>query len=191
MRVRIPLVRIASKTQNLNWRQLINNRTNSFEESWHRYIVYILGELICRPFFFTIFASEFERFDGVVVEGGHFSIDHRIMTVDSQYPMIVRDREIENLSMKLFFTLCKSEEFDNTSHCQGHAMSILSVRNIKRHSAALNLTCKKQEVHIVYTHKEQYFREVTNKRLDFFKLIFGECNLLESNSIVGLRTRHG
>lgn len=91
--------------------------------------------------------------------------------------------------MKLFFALCKSEEFDNTSHRQGHAMSILSVYNIKRRSVTLYLACKKREVHIVCTHEERHFREVTNERLDFFKLIFGECSLLESNSIVGLWTK--
>jgi hypothetical protein len=68
-------------------------------------------------------------------------------------------------------------------------MSILLVRNIKRHGTVLNLVYKKQEVYIVYTYKERYFREATNKRLDFFELIFGEYSSLKSNSIVGLWTR--
>jgi hypothetical protein len=93
----------------------------------------------------AILASKVERFNGVAVEGGLFSVDHRIMTIDSHCPVIVRDRESEDLSMKLFFALHKSKEFDNTSHRQGHAMSILSVRNIKRRGAALDLTCKKRE----------------------------------------------
>lgn len=119
-------------------------------------------------------ASEVEQFDGVAVEGGLFPVDHRIMTVDSHCPVIVRDGESEDLLMKLFFALHKSEEFDNTSYRQVHAVSILSVHNIKRRGAALDLVCKKQEVHIVCTHEERHFREATNKRLDFFKLIFGE-----------------
>jgi hypothetical protein len=61
----------------------IDNRTDSFEVGWHPYVVDILGELVCRPFPFAILASEVERFDGVAVEGGLLSVDHRIMTVES------------------------------------------------------------------------------------------------------------
>ena len=82
--------------------------------SRHPYVVDIFGELVCRPFLFAILASEVERFDEVAVEGGLFSVDHRIMTVDFHCPVIVRDKESEDLSMKLFFALHKSEEFDNT-----------------------------------------------------------------------------
>lgn len=45
--------------------------------------------------------------------------------------------------MKLFFALYNPEEFDNTSHSQGHAVSILSVCNIKCRGAALDFTYKK------------------------------------------------
>jgi hypothetical protein len=70
-------------------------------------------------------------------------------------------------------------------------MSFLSVRNIKCRDAAVDLARKKREVYIVCTQEEKRFREATNNWLDFFKLIFGECSSLESNSVVGLRTRLG
>jgi hypothetical protein len=57
--------------------------------SRHPYIVDILSELVYRLFLFAILASEVERFDRVAVEGSLFSVDHRIMTVDSHYPVIV------------------------------------------------------------------------------------------------------
>ena len=102
MRVWIVLARIAQKPQNLNQGQLIDNQTDSFKESWHAYVVYIFDKLIYRPFFFAILASEVERFDGVVVEGGYFFLNYRIMTVDSHCLVIVRDRESENLSINFF-----------------------------------------------------------------------------------------
>ena len=85
--------------------------------SRHLYVVDILSKLVCCLFLFAILASEVERFDKVVVEGGFFSVDYKIMTVDSYCLVIVQDRESEDLSIKLFFALHKSEEFDNTSHC--------------------------------------------------------------------------
>jgi hypothetical protein len=85
----------------------------------------------------------------------------------------------------------KPEKFDNILYGYRYIISILLVRNIKYYNTILDLVYKKREVYIVCTHKKKRFRETINKRLDFFKLIFGEYSLLESNSIVGLRTRLG
>jgi len=60
---------------------------------------------------------------------GRFPI--RVMAVNPHCPMAVRDRESKDLSVKFHFTLHKFEEFDNTSHHQSHAMSILQAAAIR------------------------------------------------------------
>jgi hypothetical protein len=80
----------------------------------------------------------------------------------------------------------KPKKFNNTPYSYYYTISILLVYNIKYYSTILDLIYKKREVYIVYTYKERYFREATNKQLDFIKLIFSKCSLFESNSIVRL-----
>ena len=77
------------------------------------------------------------------------------MAVDSHRPMVVRDRESEDLPVKLLFTLHKSEEFDDTPHRHGHAVSILPICDIKCCGTALNLARQEREVHVVCSHEER------------------------------------
>ena len=126
------------KSHTLELYALIDNRKDSFEVSRHPYVVDILGELVCRPFLFAILASEVECFDGVAVEGGLFSIDHRIMAVNPHCPVVVRDGEGEDFPVKLLFAFHKSEEFNRTSYCKCYAVSILSIGDIESRSAALH-----------------------------------------------------
>jgi hypothetical protein len=84
--------------------------------SWHPYVVDSLGELICRPFLFTILASEREvgYFYGVVViERWSFFRRYRIAAIDPYYSVIVQDREEEGFPVKLLFILHNSVEFNN------------------------------------------------------------------------------
>jgi hypothetical protein len=67
----------------------------------------------------------------------------------------VRDGETEELSVELFFAIQKPEEFNNAPHCQGHAVGILPVCNIKRRRTALHFACKERKVHEVGCHEER------------------------------------
>ena len=60
--------------------------------SRHPYVVDVFGELVCRPLLFTIQCCEAELMDMISIEGGPLTVDHRIMTVDSHRPVIVRGR---------------------------------------------------------------------------------------------------
>ena len=49
--------------------------------------------LVVCPFLFTIQGCKVKLVDGVTIEGSIVSVNHRVMTVDSQSFVIVRDRE--------------------------------------------------------------------------------------------------
>src|ERR1700712_5301040 len=93
--------------------------------------------------------------------------------------------------MKLVFALYKPEEFDYTPHRHCHAMSILSVGDIKCCSTTLCFAGEEREVHGVCSHEERSFRELTHKRLDPFELIFRERLPPECYGVVRLRTGLG
>ena len=50
--------------------------------SWHLYVVDVLGELVCRPFLFTVSYCKVELVDRVAVIGSILPINYRIMTVN-------------------------------------------------------------------------------------------------------------
>ena len=79
----------------------------------HPYIVDISGELKCRLFHFTLYRKA-NFIDRVTVEFSFIPVNYRIIAVDSHCPVIVRDREGEDFSVKLFFALYKFKEFDIT-----------------------------------------------------------------------------
>lgn len=104
--------------------------------------------------------------DGVAVISNVLSFDLRVVAVDSHRSVIMRDRKGENFPVQLHFTTNESEELYNSSHCKGHAMSIVSVCDIKCGGAALHFARQEREVHIVRGHEEGLVvsEEVANKR---------------------------
>lgn len=101
----------------------------------------------------------------------------------------MRDREGEYFPVEILLTLHESEKLDNTSHCESHAMGVLSVCNVEGSGAALHLACQQWEIHIPRSHEEGGICKLTNERLKLFQLIVGKGLLPESHGIVGLRTR--
>lgn len=57
--------------------------------SQYLYVIDILSELICHLFLFAILTSKVKCFDRVAIEGSLFSVDHRIITIDSHCLVIV------------------------------------------------------------------------------------------------------
>ena len=73
----------------------------------------------------------------IPLECSFVAVDYGIVAVDSDRPVIVRGWEGQYLPVKLLFAFYKSEEFNYTSYYKCHAMSILSIGDIKSRSAAL------------------------------------------------------
>src|SRR5271163_2996155 len=142
--------------------------------SRHPYIIDTLCELACRPLLFAIQFCEVERTDRVTVEGSLISIDQSVMAVDSHRPVIVRDRKGENFPVHFLFALREFEELDNSSHCKGHAMSILPICDIECCSATLHFARQEREVHEIRGHEEGSVCELANNGLDPFELILCE-----------------
>lgn len=119
---------------------------------------------------------------------GIFSINHRIVSVDSDRPVIMRDGKGKNFSVKLHFTINESEEIYSSSYRKGHAISILSVCDIERCGAALHLACEKREVHVKRSHGERFVAgdEVANEGSKLVELGCCKGFAFESHRIVRL-----
>ena len=57
----------------------------------HPLVVDVLRELVCRPLLLAAHFCEVELADGVPIERSLVSVDHRIMAVDSNRLVIVRN----------------------------------------------------------------------------------------------------
>jgi len=77
-----------------------------------------------------------------VVECSIVSLEHRVVAVDSHYPGDRARLGKRGSFDKALFRAYNSEKFDNTSYHHGHAVGILSVRNIKCYGVALDLARK-------------------------------------------------
>lgn len=172
-------------------RQVVNSGTDPFQVRRHPNIVDIFGKLVYGPLLLAIHCREAELVDWMPVEGGFDSINYRIVAIDSYSPVIVRDRESEDFSVKLFFTIQKPKKFNNAPHCQGHAMSILPICDIKRYRTTLHFAGYEREVHVVGGHEERTVREVADKGFESFELIFRERLPPEPYRVVWLWTTLG
>jgi len=92
--------------------------------------------------------------------------------------------------MKLFLTLYRFIELDDTSYGNSYTISVLSVSDIKCRSTILHLVGKEGKVYPRYGYKvDGGFRaDLTYKRLELFKLFLYKRRSPESYGVVGLRT---
>jgi len=93
--------------------------------------------------------------------------------------------------MDLFFALHKPKEFHNTPHGKGHAMSILSVCNIKCCRTALYFAGEEREVYLLGGHemRGKGICNLPDKRLKLFELIVRERRPSKPHRIIRLWTR--
>jgi hypothetical protein len=64
-------------------RELVNDRADPVQELWHPNTTDVLGELVCRPLLFAFQFCEVEGSDGVTIKGSVFSLDDRVMAINS------------------------------------------------------------------------------------------------------------
>lgn len=153
----------------------------------HPYIVDVLRKLIRCPLFLAFRRCKEELMDGVTTEGGIISFDNRIVTVDSHRSIIVRDRKGEDLPVQLFLAVYRFIKLYDTSHGYSHAMSVLSVSDIKCRSIALDFACKEGKIHPVGCNEIEGLPDATDKRTDLPKLLVRECGSSESNRVIWFR----
>lgn len=97
-----------------------------------------LVKFVGRPLVFTVLAGKIIFLDRVTVEGGVVSIDHSVVTVDSNRTVIVRDRKGPDLPVQLSLPPHSFVELDNGPYGKRHAVSVLSVGDVKCGSATLD-----------------------------------------------------
>ena len=113
-------------------RQIVDDRAESFKVSWHPRVIDVFDEFVCCPLLFAICCCEAKVVDRVAIEGGGFStVNHGIVTVDADRPVIVRDREREDFPIDLVFALDEPEKFNDGPDCERHAVSILPVGDVE------------------------------------------------------------
>ncbi len=148
----------------------------------HPYVVDILGEFVRRPLFFTI--GEIEFTNRVTIEGSLVPLNQGVVAIDSHGGMIVRDRKGEDFLVKLFLALYSFVELDDTSHDNSHAVSVLSIDDVKRCSIALHLTDKKREVHSINCDEKEVIEDVVNERIELLELLVNKDRSSKLNRVV-------
>ncbi len=83
------------------------------------------------------------------VESGLRSLNYRVVTVDPDGFMIVRDREGKDLPVQLLPAVDQSKQFDDRSHGERHAVSILPISHVERSVTTLDLACQERKIQVV------------------------------------------
>ena len=159
-------------------------------KSRHISIVHVLGEFVSCPFLLTIQCREVKCVDRMAIEGSLIAFDHGVVSVDSDRPMIMRNRKGEDLPIQLFLALHRPKKFDKSSYGDGHTVRILAIGNVESGSAAFHLAGEKGEVHSCCSHEicNDLGARLTDKRFQLVQLFLGECGSPESHGKVGLWT---
>ena len=77
--------------------------------------------------------------DRVTIVGLVFPLNHSVVAVDSHSAMVMRDREGEDLPVKLLFPSYVPEELHDSTYGERYAMRILPVGDFERSCTALHL----------------------------------------------------
>ena len=79
---------------------------------------------------------------------------HRVVAVDPDRGVVMRDGEREDLWVDLILALYSTEELDDAPHRKGYAVSVLPVCDVERRGAAFHLASQEREVHVVRGYEE-------------------------------------
>ena len=86
------------------------------------------------------------------IEGSLVPLNHRVMAIDSDAPVIVRDGKGEDLPVQLFLALHISKKY-KTSESDAHALDVLAIGKIKSRGAAFDLAGEERELHSRSSHE--------------------------------------
>lgn len=107
-----------------------------------------------RPLVLAVEFGEVEGANRMAVIFRVSTLNHCVMAVNPYESMVMRDGESQYLAVDFLLTADKTEELDDSSYSERHAMSVLAVGDVKRRGATLDLACEKWEVHLVCRHEE-------------------------------------
>ena len=110
------------------------------------------------------------------------------MTVNPHCSVVVRDRESEDLPVKLHLPPYQSEQLNRRSHRKRHAVGVLSIGDVQRGSTTLYFARQEREIHVLSCHEERRVRQIANERLQLAELLFGKGLSPEPHGIVRLGT---
>ena len=109
------------------------------------------------------------------------------MTIDPYSPMVMRDREGKNLSVKFVLTRHRSVYLDHGVRCNAGTMGVLPIGDVESLVAAFHLRGEEWKIHLVGGHNARCSLPVANIRLKLLELVRGKCRRFESHGEVGLR----
>lgn len=117
-------------------------------------------------------------------------INQKIMIVNFDRAMIVRDWKDKNLSMKFFLTLYCFIQLNDIFHDNNYIVNVLSINNIENRCVAFHLACKEREVHSRRNHKinNKFKLNLIHERFKLFKMIICERRLFKSYKVIELWT---
>ena len=160
---------------------------------WHPRLVDVLRKLVGRPSPLTIIHREVEVVNAMAIESRLAAIDDRIVTIYPHRLVVVRNRKGENPSMEFPLTFDGSEQLDDASDGQGHAVRVLPVRDIQTDNAAFDFGGEEGKVHPPRREKEGSqplgSQDVAGEGFQLPELIGGKCRTPESHTEVGLWRR--
>ncbi len=172
-------------------RQLVDGGTKPFEVRLYPVIIDILRKGVRHPFLRAIPFGEIKFAEWITPICGLVPRNHWIVSPDPYRLVVMRERESKNLPMDLLLASYGLEEFDHTSDRNSHAMSILTVGNVKSRRATFDFDSQERKVHVICGQEKGAARRIANERLQPDQLTLGESRARESNGIVRLRTRFG
>ena len=123
----------------------------------------------------------------MTIKSGIAITDHGIVAVNSDRTMVVRNGKAEGLLVELFFSVYRTVKLNDPSHTKCHAVSILSICEVKRCRATLDFAGEKWKVHAEVGHKKRGIEDGADERPKSLELFGHECGALESDGIVRLR----
>ena len=118
-----------------------------------------------------------------------WTLNHWIMTVNPHCSVVVRDRESEDLPVKLHLPPYQSEQLNRRSHRKRHAVGVLSIGDVQRGSTTLYFARQEREVHVVRGHEVRRVRQLANKWPNGCSLLSCSSVNTESHGVVGLQAR--
>ena len=98
----------------------------------HPHVVDIFREPVCRPFVPSVERSDGGMMNRVLVVLDSFPSYHRVVAAGAYFLVVMRDGKAQNFPIDLVFSIHSTKELGDGPYRNGHAVSVLPVRNGER-----------------------------------------------------------
>ena len=110
-------------------------------------------EVVRCPFLLPIQRHDIKGVSFVTTDVDSPLLHHRVVPVQSDGSVVVRNGKGQEFSMGLVLSLFPLEQFHQTSNCHRHAVPVLSVSNIQAGGATVDFTRQERKMHVVCAHE--------------------------------------